>query len=69
VTPLTPQADWAEQEMIEFLGIKAEEHPNPTHLWLPVNWEQMYSEAPRTKALSSRSLCRNRSMTTSSRCR
>ena len=44
ITPLTPQADWAEREMIEFLGIKAEEHPNPTHLWLPLNWEQMYSE-------------------------
>ncbi len=43
VTPLTPQADWAERELIEFLGIKAEEHPNPTHLWLPLNWEEMYS--------------------------
>ncbi|OPY29091.1 MAG: Membrane-bound hydrogenase subunit alpha [Methanocella sp. PtaU1.Bin125] len=44
VTPLTPQADWSEREMIEFLGVKADEHPNPTHLWLPLNWEQMYSE-------------------------
>lgn len=42
VTPLTPQADWAERELIEFLGIQAEEHPNPTHLWLPLNWEEMY---------------------------
>ncbi len=49
VTPLTPQADWAEREMIEFLGVKAEEHPNPTHLWLPVNWEQMYSEGTEDK--------------------
>ena len=49
VTPLTPQADWSEREMIEFLGIKAEEHPNPTHLWLPLNWEQMYSEGTEDK--------------------
>jgi len=47
VTTLTPQADWSEREMIEFLGVKAEEHPDPRHLWLPLNWDQMYTqEAP-----------------------
>lgn len=44
ITPLTPQADWSEREMIEFLGVVPEEHPDPRHLWLPLNWEQMYSE-------------------------
>lgn len=43
VTPITSQADWSERELIEFLGIKIKGHPNPTHLWLPVNWEQMYT--------------------------
>lgn len=42
VTPLTEQADWSEREMIEFLGVKVQGHPNPTHLWLPLNWEDMY---------------------------
>ncbi|HEX2923570.1 MAG TPA: NADH-quinone oxidoreductase subunit C, partial [Chloroflexota bacterium] len=44
VTTLTPQADWAEREMIEFLGVKAEEHPDPRHLWLPLNWDQLHTE-------------------------
>ena len=44
VTTLTPQADWSEREMIEFLGVKAEEHPDPRHLWLPLNWDQMYTQ-------------------------
>ncbi len=42
VTPITSQADWSERELIEFLGVKITGHPNPTHLWLPVNWDQMY---------------------------
>jgi len=49
ITPLTPQADWSEREMIEFLGVKAEEHPNPTHLWLPLNWEELYSAGAEDK--------------------
>jgi formate hydrogenlyase subunit 5 len=49
VTPLTPQADWAERELIEFLGVRCEEHPNPTHLWLPLNWEEMYSAGTEDK--------------------
>lgn len=44
VTALTPQADWSEREMIEFLGVKAEEHPDPRHLWLPLNWDQMHTQ-------------------------
>lgn len=42
ITPITRQADWSERELIEFLGIKMEEHPDPRHLWLPLNWEDMY---------------------------
>ncbi len=42
VTPITSQADWSERELIEFLGVKVQGHPNPTHLWLPLNWEDMY---------------------------
>jgi Ni,Fe-hydrogenase III large subunit len=42
VTPITIQADWSERELIEFLGLKIKGHPNPTHLWLPLNWEDMY---------------------------
>ena len=42
ITPITTQADWSERELIEFLGIKVQGHPNPTHLWLPLNWEDMY---------------------------
>jgi Ni,Fe-hydrogenase III component G len=42
ITPITMQADWSERELIEFLGIKMEEHPDPRHLWLPLNWEDMY---------------------------
>lgn len=41
VTPITPLADWPEREMIEFLGITVENHPDPRHLWLPLNWEDM----------------------------
>jgi formate hydrogenlyase subunit 5 len=42
VTPITSQADWSERELIEFLGVKVQGHPNPTHLWLPLNWDDMY---------------------------
>ncbi|WP_331436980.1 hydrogenase large subunit [Methanocella arvoryzae] len=54
VTTLTPQADWSEREMIEFLGVRAEEHPDPRHLWLPLNWEQMHTDeaAPEKKPQS-----------------
>lgn len=41
VTPITTQADWPEREMIEFLGVQVENHPDPRHLWLPLNWEDM----------------------------
>lgn len=44
ITTITPQADWSEREMIEFLGVKAEGHPDPRHLWLPMNWDQMYTQ-------------------------
>ncbi|HWQ64531.1 MAG TPA: NADH-quinone oxidoreductase subunit C [Methanospirillum sp.] len=43
VTPLTPLADWAEREMIEFLGVQVKNHPDPRHLWLPLNWDDMYT--------------------------
>ncbi|BAI62712.1 putative [NiFe]-hydrogenase large subunit [Methanocella paludicola SANAE] len=42
ITPITDQADWSERELIEFLGVKVQGHPNPTHLWLPLNWDDMY---------------------------
>lgn len=45
ITPITKQADWSERELIEFLGIKAEDHPDPRHLWLPLNWDQMHTES------------------------
>nr|WP_319539339.1 NADH-quinone oxidoreductase subunit C [uncultured Methanospirillum sp.] len=45
VTPITTQADWAEREMIEFLGVQVKNHPDPRHLWLPLNWEDMYSSS------------------------
>lgn len=41
VTPITTQADWSEREMIEFLGVQVKNHPDPRHLWLPLNWEDM----------------------------
>ncbi|WOX55470.1 NADH-quinone oxidoreductase subunit C [Methanoculleus palmolei] len=43
VTPITTQADWAEREMIEFLGVEVKNHPDPRHLWLPLNWEDMHT--------------------------
>jgi len=43
VTPVTSQADWSERELIEFLGITVEGHPNPTHLWLPLDWKDIYT--------------------------
>ncbi|MDO8873446.1 MAG: NADH-quinone oxidoreductase subunit C [Methanoregula sp.] len=43
VTPVTSQADWSERELIEFLGITVEGHPNPTHLWLPLDWKEIYT--------------------------
>lgn len=43
ITPITSQADWSERELIEFLGVRVKGHPNPTHLWLPLNWEDMYT--------------------------
>lgn len=57
VTPITRQADWSERELIEFLGIKAEGHPDPRHLWLPVNWDQMYTSSvqegsPQTESIT-----------------
>lgn len=42
VTPITMQADWSERELIEFLGVNPVDHPDPRHLWLPLNWEDMY---------------------------
>jgi formate hydrogenlyase subunit 5 len=42
VTTITAEADWSERELIEFLGVKVDEHPDPRHLWLPLNWEDMY---------------------------
>lgn len=55
VTQITPQADWAEREMIEFLGIQVLHHPDPRHLWLPLNWEDMYTGAhPNQDAKSER---------------
>ncbi|MGZ4947749.1 MAG: hydrogenase large subunit [Halobacteriota archaeon] len=35
---LTPQASWAERELMEMLGIKFVGHPDPRHLWLPHEW-------------------------------
>ena len=43
LTPITTQADWAEREMIEFLGINIKGHPDPRHLWLPLNWADMHT--------------------------
>jgi Ni,Fe-hydrogenase III large subunit/Ni,Fe-hydrogenase III component G len=42
VTTLTREVDWSERELIEFLGVKVDEHPDPRHLWLPLNWDDMY---------------------------
>jgi Ni,Fe-hydrogenase III large subunit len=56
VTPLTPQADWSEREIIEFLGVKAEGHPDPRHLWLPLNWEQMHTQETPQERDRSRSI-------------
>jgi formate hydrogenlyase subunit 5 len=55
ITPITRQADWSERELIEFLGIKMEEHPDPRHLWLPLDWEDMYiSGKPEADATTER---------------
>ena len=43
VTPITTQADWSEREMIEFLGVQVMNHPDPRHLWLPLNWDDMHT--------------------------
>ncbi|MDD1729990.1 MAG: NADH-quinone oxidoreductase subunit C, partial [Methanospirillum sp.] len=45
VTPITTQADWSEREMIEFLGVRVKNHPDPRHLWLPLNWDDMHTGA------------------------
>ncbi len=46
VTPITTQADWSEREMIEFLGVQVRNHPDPRHLWLPLNWDDMHAGSP-----------------------
>ncbi len=38
ITPLTPQADWAEREMAEMYGITFRGHPDLRHLILPPDW-------------------------------
>jgi Ni,Fe-hydrogenase III large subunit len=43
VAPITREANWSERELIEFLGVQVDEHPDPRHLWLPLNWEDMYT--------------------------
>lgn len=35
---ITYQANWAEREIMELLGIKFEEHPDKRHLFLPYEW-------------------------------
>ncbi|MCD1295948.1 iron hydrogenase [Methanocella sp. CWC-04] len=50
VTQITPQADWSERELIEFLGVKAKGHPDPRHLWLPLNWEKLRLTDEESKA-------------------
>ncbi len=53
VTPITTQADWPEREMIEFLGIQVENHPDPRHLWLPLNWDDMQVGTPPVRSTES----------------
>jgi Ni,Fe-hydrogenase III large subunit/Ni,Fe-hydrogenase III component G len=50
ITPITSQADWSERELIEFLGVKPEGHPDPRHLWLPLNWDQLHSDSEEARA-------------------
>ncbi|MDD1721183.1 MAG: NADH-quinone oxidoreductase subunit C [Euryarchaeota archaeon] len=35
---ITPQASWAEREVMEMLGVRFTGHPDPRHLWLPYEW-------------------------------
>lgn len=43
VAPITREANWSERELMEFLGVQVDEHPDPRHLWLPLNWDDMYT--------------------------
>jgi Ni,Fe-hydrogenase III component G len=36
----TPQANWAEREMMELVGINFKNHPEPKHLELPYEWPE-----------------------------
>ena len=38
LTPMTAQAEWAEREAMELLGVEFEGHPNPRRLFLPYEW-------------------------------
>ncbi len=38
---LTPQASWAERELMEMLGLTFSGHPDPRHLWLPHEWPKL----------------------------
>ena len=38
LTPMTAQAEWAEREAMELLGVTFEGHPNPRRLFLPYEW-------------------------------
>ncbi len=38
---LTPQASWAERELMEMLGINFVGHPDPRHLWLSHEWPEL----------------------------
>lgn len=40
VTSLTYQSNWAERETMELLGVKFEGHPDPRHIFLPLEWPE-----------------------------
>lgn len=40
ITPITPAANWAEREIMDFIGIKFRGHPEPYRLILPYDWPE-----------------------------
>ncbi|MEM2884313.1 MAG: NADH-quinone oxidoreductase subunit C [Nitrososphaerales archaeon] len=40
ITPYTLQANWTEREIMELVGIKFRNHPDPRHIFLPYEWPE-----------------------------
>jgi len=50
VAKLTYQANWAERETMELLGVEFDGHPDPRHIFLPFEWPNPVESSSESKA-------------------